>query len=137
MPIAGPELLNHPKLMAERILNGNVSLFSVLAKESAEAILLRIPVEAIEPLGDAGVKNILNALENTPNIHIELFYATGFGEAGSRLYKRYGLNKALPDNFTRTRENTITLLYLLNDKDISLPAVRMRLGDVNLEPTVI
>ncbi len=96
-------------------------------------ILLRVPVEALESIGEENLKDFFGIFEKNPNIYVELYTASGIGEIDERLYRKYGL--ARPKNFKMTRENTVTLLPVSNDEKIDQAAIAARLGTMDITPT--
>ncbi|MGB2600950.1 MAG: hypothetical protein WBD00_04305 [Candidatus Omnitrophota bacterium] len=92
----------------------------MLGPEAKQDVLVRIPVEAIEAVGPAKIKDYLAAIQGTDHGYIELFSATGVGQVSDAKYTEYGIDKkTLPDDFTKNRENTITLFTILKSEELT------------------
>jgi hypothetical protein len=92
----------------------------MLGPEAKQDVLVRIPVEAIEAIGPAKVKDYLKAVQATEHGYIELYSATGVGHVSEAKYTEYGIEKKLlPEGFTKSRENTITLFTVLKSEELT------------------
>jgi len=117
-------------------IGANKPLFSNVLGEGTANVLLRVPVEAVEPLGQGNIRNILAAFQDAPNGYVEMYYMSGIGEVGSDVYKKLGLTKKeLPENFRYSRENTVTLFPAFKGKDEDAVSVAMKLGSFEINST--
>lgn len=98
-------------------------------------VLLRVPVEGIDTLDAGDVRTLLDGFQKSPNAYVELFYASGIGEAAPGVYEKYGLmKKKLPKGFKSTRLNTLTLLPAFRGEVLTASAVTSRLGSIGITP---
>jgi hypothetical protein len=116
-------------------VNKHKGLFKDLLGENKPDMLVRIPVEAIESVGIDNVKDLLATFQEAPNGYVELYYASGIGEVGENVYRKYGLQKkSLPKDFERIRENTVTLFPALKGEEINQSTIVSRLGSLDIAP---
>ncbi|MBD3425872.1 MAG: hypothetical protein GF409_01420 [Candidatus Omnitrophica bacterium] len=91
-----------------------------LASSSGKDVLIRIPVEALEAAGPDLVKGYLSALQDSGHVYIELYSSLGPGSVTGSKYAEYGIEKKnLPEGFTSSRENTITLFTVMKAEEIT------------------
>lgn len=116
-------------------IDSNKSLFKDMFGEGKQSVVVRVPVEAIESTGRDNVKDFLATFQEAPNGYIELYHMSGIGEVSESIYHEYGLRKkSLPENFKRTRENTVTLLPALKGEEINQSTILSRLGSIDISP---
>jgi hypothetical protein len=118
-----------------RYLTKNADLFANIFGEDKTTTLIRVPVEAIESVGIDNIKNFLTTFQTAPNGYVELYYISSTGEVTESVYQKYGLaKKALPKDFKRTRENTVTLFSALKGEELDQSAILSRLGSLDISP---
>lgn len=110
-------------------------VFQDILGEGKPVALLRVPIEVIKSMDRDNTKNLLMALQGSPNVYVELYQMLITGEVGESEYQEYGLQKkALPKGFKRTRENTVTLFPASKDEEINQSTIVSRLGDIDVTP---
>jgi len=113
----------------------NKDLFFDILGTEKPSMLLRVPIEAIEFVGTANIKDFLATFQEAPNAYVELYYMSGTGKVPESLYQKYGLQKkSLPTGFKRTRENTVTLFPVFKGENIDQSAIASRLGSIDITP---
>ena len=95
-------------------------LAGMLGPEAKRDVLVRIPVEAVEAVGAAKIRDYLAAVQATDHGYIELYSATGVGQVSDAKYAEYGIQKkSLPEGFAKSRQNTITLFTVLKSEELT------------------
>jgi len=116
-------------------IDSNEALYEKIFAESNFDTLVRVPIEVIETTGVENISDFLATLQAAPNGYVELYFMSGIGEVDESVYRKFGLQKkALPKDFKRTRENTVTLFPALKGEEIDQSTIASRLGSVNMTP---
>ena len=114
-------------------------LAETLGPLSKEDKLIRISVETIEAIGADNLRDFLAAFQQTTHGYVELFSADHPGEVEDK----YGIiTKVLPEGFTRSRTNTVTVFPVLKGEELPTSGDRNKrwkdkLGGESIENTVI
>ncbi|MFC1549033.1 hypothetical protein ACFL5E_03635, partial [Candidatus Omnitrophota bacterium] len=105
------------KVAVSEYFNANTEFLKEVIKASDNPVLLRMPVEMLDAVGEGNAQKFLTMLQTSGNIVIELFSATGKGDISSGAYKKYGI---LQGEFSgaKSRTNTITMLLTGRDDQI-------------------
>jgi len=138
-----PPSLNKTKGMLTYVNDNESFLTDSIVGENTSAKLIRIPTEYIESLGIENVRIFLNALQDTPNIHLELYSEDDQTLEARNLFEKYDIKeKELPQFFQRSRSNTITLFRA--ERDEQMPASkknkkweRAQLGNTSITNNIL
>jgi len=121
-------------------VKNNAALLAVLLKESKSDTLLRVPVESISDENSReNIKKFFEALKVSGYVHIELYSGDGTSAIDESTYSAFGLHEP-PVGFSKRKENTITLMPVYEDEELTSSGVRSRLGaggNLTLEQTIL
>ncbi|MDD5439015.1 MAG: UDP-3-O-acyl-N-acetylglucosamine deacetylase [Candidatus Omnitrophica bacterium] len=127
----------------------NKAIFTDLLGRGRQDVLLRIPVEAVEAIGNDNIRNFVNAFQWNPdgsptNGYVEFFLMSGNGDIDACVRKKFGLKEkplsdTLKDFKKRTRANTVTLLPVFKEGELDQETIVARLGstEMTLSRTVL
>ncbi|MFH1878451.1 MAG: deaminase [Candidatus Omnitrophota bacterium] len=135
-PAGGKDVLLREKFT--RYLMRNLKNITGLLGENKPAIMLRIPVEAVENMDREHLESFCRAFQASPNAYIRLFYMTGIEGASLSVYEKFGIEKkefpaSAEKDFKMSRKNTITLFPAFKGEEVSAVVIRDRLGDLNMD----
>ncbi|MBF0494668.1 MAG: radical SAM protein [Candidatus Omnitrophica bacterium] len=87
----------------------NEELLRNVISANEQITLVRVPIEILETIEASCAKEFLNALQQAPNVYVELYSAGGTVDT-VLARARYAIpEKHLPDGFRLSKQNTITL----------------------------
>lgn len=119
----------------------NQDVFKRLSGGPEGDFLIRIPVEYIASVGAQNLRPFLLELSSAPGAYIELFSSGGIGTVSEAVYGEYGINrKSLPETFSPSRENTITIMPVLKMDDVSSRGTKADswgIGDMRPTDTIL
>lgn len=102
----------------QNYVNESVKVLRETLVDDKTKVLIRLPIEKLEDIGEANARTFIKALQTSENVSIELFYSCGDHFVTTDDYKNFGVVNR-PFKNESTRENTLTLFVADKNNPIS------------------